>query len=195
MPGRLCVFGNQLCTCPDDDTISSACGRTARLRSRVNDRAQSNGYPRYQVLESPIDLRDNDSNVRQVFFRLAIGPIGMIVASEPDLPWNRYGRSHGTSGAQPRCRDHGGGTGGWLANTVKSRKSVSIRSGYQPALIWFDGVEVILGNSLTETEPTVCSGIFGNQEGCTVIRSNAWSLLNSDLKPKRQSGPELLSNI
>ena len=87
MPGRLCVFGNQLCTCPDDDTISSACGRTARLRSRVNDRAQSNGYPRYQVLESPIDLRDNDSNVRQVFFRLAIGPIGMIVASEPDLPW------------------------------------------------------------------------------------------------------------
>ena len=35
MPGRLCVFGNQLCTCPDGDTISSACGRTARLRSRV----------------------------------------------------------------------------------------------------------------------------------------------------------------
>ena len=141
------------------------------------------------------DVQDCAGTLRQVFFRLAIGPIGMIVASEPDLPWNRYGRSHGTSGAQPRCRDHGGGTGGWLANTVKSRKSVSIRSGYQPALIWFDGVEVILGNSLTETEATVCSGIFGNQEGCTVIRSNAWSLLNSDLKPKRQSGPELLSNI
>ena len=65
------------------------------------------------------DVQDCAGTLRQVFFRLAIGPIGMIVASEPDLPWNRYGRSHGTSGAQPRCRDHGGGTGGWLATHSK----------------------------------------------------------------------------
>ena len=97
MPGRLCVFGNQLCTCPDDDTISSACGRTARLRSRVNDRAQSNGYPRYQVLESPIDLRDNDSNVRQVFFSARDWPdrhdrsLGTGLAVEPvrSITWNQ----------------------------------------------------------------------------------------------------------